>query len=75
VIDITEPRSELEHETLDPLFLSSENGNMLMYLNETLLVFEAAQVVVAFIDAGHGRLVATDPAWNADAAKRPIIPV
>ena len=75
LIDVTEPRAKLEHEALQPLVLKlgeREDGNIGI---EILAVGEAAQVVVAFVDAGHGKLVATDPARNPDAAKGPIIPV
>ena len=75
LIDVTEPRAKLEHETLEPLVLElreREYGNIVI---EILAVGEAAQVVVAFVDAGHGKLVTTDPARDPDAAKGPIIPV
>ena len=75
LIDVTEPGAKLEHETLQPLVLQlreRENGNVGI---EILAVGEAAQVVVAFVDAGHGKLIAADPAWDPDAAQRPIIPV
>ena len=39
------------------------------------IIREAAQVIVACSDGGHGKLSTSDPARNAEAAEGPIIPV
>src|SRR5262249_47203231 len=75
LIDVTEPCPKLEHETLNPLVLELREWEDANVLTEILAVGVAAQVVVAFVDAGHSKLVAANSARDPDPAKRPIVPV
>src|SRR5215510_8389814 len=75
LIDVTEPRAHLKHETLEPLVLQLRERKNVSVEVEILAVGVDAQVIVAGSDGGHGKLGTPDPARNADAAKRPIIPV
>ena len=69
LIDVTEPRPKLEHKTLNPLVLELREREDANVGTEILAVGVAAQVVVAFGDAGHGKLVTADPARDPDAAQ------
>src|SRR5262249_20954625 len=75
LIDVTEPRPKLEHETLDPFVLELREWEDRNILVEVFPVGETAQVVVALGDAGHGKLVAADASRYPDATERPVIPV
>src|SRR5262249_15107344 len=75
LIDVTEPRAHLKHETLEPLVLQLRERENVSVEVEILAVGVDAQVIVACSDGGHGKLGTRDPARNSDAAKRPIIPV
>src|SRR5262249_17918270 len=75
LIDVTEPRPKLEHESLNPLVLELREREDANVGIEIFAVGVAAQVVVAFVDAAHSKLVTADSARDPDPAKRPIVPV